>query len=382
MLAGDVGAALFNVSRASASEALSLAAEITAVPAPTGEEFGRSAYVAELMPSLGFEQIYRDDIGDVVGTLPGKIAARQLLVAAHLDTVFPATTVVGPSIGPHTSTGPGIGDNGLGVAAALMLPGMLRQAGVLTETDILVTGNVGEEGLGDLRGMKAVMDAHPHVGAVIALEGHNLGRVTHVAVGSQRYRVTVQGPGGHSWGDYGNASAIDAAASVITELAAIPLPKQPKTTLNVGTISGGISVNTIAPDVEFLLDLRSVEKEPLAQLISSVERILESPRSGVRVSYEVIGERPAGVVHAESRIIRLASSILESIGIQPVGDASSTDANIPISRGIPAVCIGITTGGNVHREDEFVDNAPVADGLYQLLALTVAVSGYLAQGQL
>lgn len=382
LLAGDVGTALFDVSRAVAQDVLLLAAAVTAVPAPTGDEQARSDLVASLMPGLGFHNVRQDEIGDVVGVLPGRISARQLLVAAHLDTVFPHKTVIEPSVGEQRSFGPGIGDNGLGLAAALMLPTMLQQSGVIPETDILVTGNVGEEGLGDLRGMKAVMDAHRNVGAVIALEGHNLGRVTHVAVGSRRFRVVVQGPGGHSWGDFGNPSAIEAAATIIAELAAIPLPKHPKTTLNVGTIAGGISVNTIAPEVEFLLDMRSVEAEPLQKLVDEVERTLNAVRAPITVHYESIGERPAGVVHPDSRIIRLASSILESIGIPPVGDASSTDANIPISRGIPAVCVGITTGGNVHREDEFINNAPVADGLYQLLALTVATSGYLAQGLL
>ncbi len=382
LISGDIGAALFQVSRASARDVLALAAEITAIPAPTNQEQQRSEHVRHLMPELGFNNVSVDELGDVVGTVPGKISARQVLIAAHLDTVFPMSTPIAVEIGEERSTGPGIGDNGLGIATALMLPSLLRAAGVATETDILVTGNVGEEGLGDLRGLKAVMDSHSNVGAVIALEGHNLGRVTHVAVGSCRYRVTVHGPGGHSWGDHGNPSAIDAAARIISELSKLELSSHPKTTLNVGTIEGGISVNTIAPKVTFLLDLRSVEQESLARLTSRVLDCLNADRGAIRVEYERIGERPAGVVPAESRIIRLASSILESIGIQPVGDASSTDANIPISRGIPSVCIGLTTGGNVHREDEFIENAPLANGLYQFLALTVAVSGFLSQGQL
>ncbi len=382
LVAGDVGAALYDVSRAMAGEVIALAAEITAIPSPTNAERARSERISVMMPALGFEDVVVDDIGDVVGRLAGKLGARKLLIAAHIDTVFPASTPISISVGEDRSCGPGIGDNGIGISTALLLPTMLQRAGVTTETEILVTGNVGEEGLGDLRGMKSVMDAHRDVGAVIALEGHNLGRVTHVAVGSRRYRVRVEGPGGHSWGDHGNPSAIDAAARIITELTSMTLPSHPKTTLNVGTIEGGISVNTIAPRVEFLLDLRSVEEEPLERLTGDVEAMLGRARESIDVSFEVIGERPAGVVRTESRIIRLASTILESIGINPVGDASSTDANIPISRGIPAVCIGITTGGNVHREDEYIDNAPVADGLYQFLALTVSVSGYLGLGQL
>jgi acetylornithine deacetylase/succinyl-diaminopimelate desuccinylase-like protein len=305
-----------------------------------------------------------------------------VLIAGHIDTVFPIDTPLSIHVGSTRSFGPGIGDNSLGVAAALKIPAMLARANVQTATDLIVTGNVGEEGLGNLRGMKAVMDANPKVGAVIALEGHNLGRVTHVAVGSRRYRVKVTGPGGHSWGDYGHSSAIHSVAEIVSRLASIELPVNPKTTLNVGTIEGGISVNTIAPTASFLLDVRSVDGDTLARLSEQVEDAFEATAADVDVTFEIIGERPAGVVETDSRIIRLASSILESIGIQPVGDASSTDANIPISRGIPAVCIGLTTGGNVHREDEFIDNGPVADGLYQMLALTVTVSAFLSQDQL
>jgi len=382
LLAGDVGSALYEASQACAGDVLQLAAQIAQVPAPTNSELLRSDYISTLMDDLGFVDVRGDELGDVSGVVRGILPSPQVLIAAHIDTVFPMETPLSIHVGSTQSFGPGIGDNCLGVAAALTIPEMLSRANVQTATDVIVTGNVGEEGLGDLRGMKAVMDANKGIGAVIALEGHNLGRVTHVAVGSRRYRVTVTGPGGHSWGDYGNTSAIHAAAEIINQLANIELPVNPKTTFNVGTIEGGISVNTIAPSASFLLDLRSVEGKSLDRLSAQVEAVIESVVPDVEVVFEVIGERPSGVVQTDSRIIRLASSILESIGIQPVGDASSTDANIPISRGIPAVCIGLTTGGNVHREDEFIDNGPVADGLYQMLALTVTVSASLSQGQL
>jgi tripeptide aminopeptidase len=382
LLAGDVGAALFEAARECAQDVLKLAAEIAKIPAPTNREHLRSAYISTLMSGLGFVDIWTDDLGDITGVVRGVLPSPQVLIAGHIDTVFPIETPLSISVGATKSFGPGIGDNSLGVAAALKIPAMLSRANVQTATDVIVTGNVGEEGLGDLRGMKAVMDRHSGVGAVIALEGHNLGRVTHVAVGSRRYRVTATGPGGHSWGDFGNVNAIHAAADIIHQLAAIELPANPKTTLNVGMIEGGISVNTIAPSASFLLDLRSVDEQALDRLSGEVEAVFERQIPDMDVSFEIIGERPAGVVQTDSRIIRLASSILESIGIQPIGDASSTDANIPISRGIPAVCIGLTTGGNVHREDEFIDNDPIAEGLYQLLALTVTVSSFLSQGQL
>jgi acetylornithine deacetylase/succinyl-diaminopimelate desuccinylase-like protein len=263
-----------------------------------------------------------------------------------------------------------------------MIPAMFEAAGLRPDVDLLITGNVGEEGLGNLRGMIAVMDQHPEVGAVVAIEGHNLGRVTHIAVGSMRYRITVEGPGGHSWGDFGKRNAIHAAAAIISELDDIPLPSSPKTTLSVGTIEGGISVNTIAPSCTFLMDLRSVDADELSKLNSMVERILKRKRKDLVVRAELLGVRPAGQVPQNARITRIASAILEAMGITPTGDASSTDANIPISRGIPAVCIGLTQGGNVHKEDEYIEREPVGRGIYQLLGLTVSVAEELRFGRL
>lgn len=379
---GDIGAALYRVAEEFAPRVLAIAEELAAVAAPTGCELRRSEFVRSLMESLPFDQIETDDIGDVVGRMQGLSEQPRLLVAAHLDTVFPIDTPLNISRDDQRSYGPGIGDNCLGIAAVLLIPSMLAAAGMRPDVDLLITGNVGEEGLGNLRGMIAVMDAHPEVGAVIAVEGHNLGRVTHIAVGSMRYRVTVEGPGGHSWGDFGNRNAIQGAAVVISELDEIELPSSPKTTLNIGTIQGGISVNTIAPRCTFLIDLRSVDADALNTLTRRVQSILSRKRKDLTVDVELLGVRPAGQVAPNSRITRIASAILESMGITPTGDASSTDANIPISRGIPSVCIGLTTGGNVHKDNEFIDREPVVRGVYQLLGLSVSIAEELRFGRL
>lgn len=379
---GDIGAALFRVAEEFAPALLALTEELAAIPAPTGEEQLRSAFVRDRMPSLAFDSVTADEMGNVVGRMNGLSDAPPLLIAAHLDTVFPMTTLLRISNDGVRSYGPGIGDNCLGLASAMLIPAMLAAAGVQPDVDLLITGNVGEEGLGNLRGMIAVMDAYPETGAVIAIEGHNLGRVTHIAVGSVRYRITVEGPGGHSWGDFGKRNAIHIAASIIDELDQIMLPANPKTTLSVGMIEGGISVNTIAPTCTFLLDLRSVDAAELTRVSAKVEKILNRKRKDIVVNIEVLGVRPAGQVASNSRITRIASAILESMGINPTGDASSTDANIPISRGIPAVCIGLTYGGNVHKEDEFIERAPVARGVYQLLGLVVSAAEELRAGRL
>jgi len=379
---GDIGAALYRTAEEFTPRVLALAGELAAIPAPTGEEQQRTIFVRDRMSTLAFDSIDVDEMGNVVGRLQGLAEQPRLLIAAHIDTVFPMSTQLDIRHDSKRSYGPGIGDNCLGIAAALLIPQMLDSAGLRPDVDLLITGNVGEEGLGNLRGMIAVMDEHPEVGAVIAIEGHNLGRVTHIAVGSMRYRITVSGPGGHSWGDFGKRNAIHAAAAIISELDEIDLPSSPKTTLSVGTIQGGISVNTIAPSCTFLIDLRSVDANELARLNAAVERILNRKRKDITVDSDLLGVRPAGQVPQNARITRIASAILESMGITPTGDASSTDANIPISRGIPAVCIGLTHGGNVHKEDEYIEREPVAKGIYQLLGLTVSVAEELRFGRL
>jgi tripeptide aminopeptidase len=361
---------------------LDLATTIASVPAPTNAEMPRSLAVADLFRREGIHDVAIDDIGDVVARIPGRDRTRSVLIAGHLDTVFPQQTVINVVRSNGRVEAPGIGDNSLGAAAVLAIPSILREAGVTPAIDLLLTGNVGEEGLGNLRGMKAVMDAHDDVAAVIAVEGHNLGRVTHVAVGSRRLEVTVIGPGGHSWGDFGKSNAIHAAAGLIHDLARIPISHSPKTTLSVGTIEGGISVNTIPPTCTFVIDTRSVNEVALRRLGERVDRVLTGHRSGVDVKIRILGERPAGVIAPDSSIVRLAMGILTELGITATGDASSTDANIAINLGVPAVCIGLTTGGNVHRVDEFIETKPLGSGLVQLAALAIGVADGVANGEI
>jgi tripeptide aminopeptidase len=365
-------------------DVLELTALISAVPSPTGEETAKSLLVDRLFATAGLVT-ERDALGDVVGVIPGRQSTRagtsKLVVAAHIDTVFPNGTPLEVKRSAGRLTGPGVGDNSVAVAAAIKLADLLRIAGEVPAVDVLVTGNVGEEGLGNLRGIREVLASHSDIGAVVALEGHNLGRVTHVAVGSRRFRITVKGPGGHSWGDFGRANAIHGLSKLIAELDAIPLPRSPKTTLNVGMISGGVSVNTIAPEASCLLDLRSIDESALRRLSDRVTRLVDRSIRGDSVEYtaESIGERPAGVVPADSPIVQIAASTLAALGLEPSFDASSTDANVPIAAGIPAVCVGLTTGGNVHRTDEYIDVEPVPMGVTQLALLTLALAESLSE---
>jgi tripeptide aminopeptidase len=365
-------------------DVLELTALISAVPSPTGEETAKSLLVERLFATAGLAT-ERDAIGDVVGVIPGRQPSRaetsRLVVAAHIDTVFPIGTPLEVKRTADRLTGPGVGDNSVAVAAAIKLADLLRIAGEVPAVDVLVTGNVGEEGLGNLRGIREVLASGSDIGAVVALEGHNLGRVTHVAVGSRRFRIIVKGPGGHSWGDFGRPNTIHGLSKLIAELDAIPLPRSPKTTLNVGMISGGVSVNTIAPEASCLLDLRSIDESALRRLSDRVTRLVDRSNRGDAVVYaaEPIGERPAGVVAADSPIVQIAASTLAALGLEPSFDASSTDANVPIAAGIPAVCVGLTTGGNVHRVDEFIDLEPVPNGITQLALLTLALAESLSE---
>jgi tripeptide aminopeptidase len=365
-------------------DVLELTALISAVPSPTGEESAKSLLVERLFATAGLPT-ERDAIGDVVGVIPSggpsRTGASRLLVAAHIDTVFPIGTPLEVKRSAGRLTGPGVGDNSVAVAAAIKLADLLRLAGEVPAVDVLLTGNVGEEGLGNLRGIREVLASRSDIGAVVALEGHNLGRVTHVAVGSRRFRISVKGPGGHSWGDFGRPNAIHGLSKLIAELEAIPLPRSPKTTLNVGMISGGVSVNTIAPEASCLLDLRSIDESALRRLSDRVTRLVDRSNRGDTVDYtaESIGERPAGVVAADSPIVQIAARTLAALDVEPSFDASSTDANVPIAAGIPAVCVGLTTGGNVHRADEYIDLEPVSMGITQLALLTLALAESLSE---
>jgi acetylornithine deacetylase/succinyl-diaminopimelate desuccinylase-like protein len=360
-----------NAAQTLVEETIELTLNLTAIPAPTFAERQRAEFYAAALRDRGIEDVTIDDISNVVARVPGKNRSGSLALVGHTDTVFPIDTPIVAERKGDRLYGPGVGDNCLGAAAVAMVPELLKRIGVEPEIDLILTGNVGEEGLGDLRGVRRVMNDNPDIRALIAVEGHNLGRVTHMAVGSRRIQVTVEGPGGHSWGDFGRPNAIHVAADIISALAKVPTPSVPKTTLSTGIISGGISINTIPPKVTFLVDMRSVDHANLMATYSAVERILGATRQGVEVTWELLGDRPAGAVPYNSPIVSHALSTLKGLGISPIADASSTDANIAISQGMPAICIGLTSGANAHRPDEYIDIPPIAIGLAQLASLVI-----------
>lgn len=358
-----------------APRVLDLAVTVCRIPAPTFEEARRAAFVRERFEALGLAP-WTDDAGNVFARRAGR-GRGVVLVSAHTDTVFPAGTDLTVRREPGRLVGPGIGDNSLAVAALLELPSLLDEAGIVTGPDLLLCANTCEEGLGNLAGMRrAVADHRDELCAAIPLEGLGLGRVVHRAVGSRRLRVTVEGPGGHSWGAFGAPSAIHVLGEIITAIARLSVPTEPRTTFNVGQIEGGVSINTIAPTASLTLDLRSVDPAALDALVGQVDAIVSGANDGDRgitVASEVIGDRPAGDQPEDLPLVRLACAVLREVGVEPRLEAGSTDANAPIAQEIPAVCVGLTTGGNSHRVDEYLDTETLPAGLQALLLLLARI---------
>lgn len=361
---------------------LDLSVAIQQIPAPTFHEERRTAFIQELFLQEDLVDVSVDEIGNVYGCFPGTGKMPPVVVSAHTDTVFPLSVDLKTSCVDAKIYGPGIGDNSVGVASLLgliwCLKGRSAERGKLQKPgcsnlcgDVWVVANVGEEGLGDLRGMRAIIDRFgSSPTAYIILEGMALGQVYHRGLGVRRYRITSRTQGGHSWVDFGRPSAINEIAKFIDYLISIPIPERPRTTLNVGVIRGGTSVNTIAPEASIELDLRSESEQVLSTLVAQVEMLVnKSNRPEVGFSYEVIGDRPVGEISPEHPLIRLAKQSLEDVGIEPCLNIGSTDANIPLSRGLPAVCLGLTTGGGAHTIDEYINTKPLKQGIKQLIAV-------------
>jgi tripeptide aminopeptidase len=356
-----------------ANRLIDLAIEIQQIPAPTFEEAKRARFVRKLFIKEKLEGVSIDETGNVYGCLPRiqgrKPEAKPLIVSAHMDTVFPGDTDLRITRQSKRIYGPGLGDNSLGVASLLGLIWSLRERNIELGGDVWIVANVCEEGLGDLRGMKAVVDRFgAGVRAYLVLEGLALGHIYHRAVGVKRYRVTARTTGGHSWSDYGKPSAIHELSKLVVQLAALELPDQPRTTMNVGKIAGGTSVNVIASEAVLDLDLRSEEQQPLIQLVSAAEKLIQAAnRQGVSIEAEVIGQRPPGEMGVNHPLVKLAEECLHEQGLEAALISGSTDANVPLSMGYPALVLGVTTGGGAHTRHEYINTAPVAQGMEQLV---------------
>jgi tripeptide aminopeptidase len=364
--------------------------ELVSIAAPPFGEGRRAKWLAERFHELNLEQVEIDLEGNVLGCYPasGSLTGRRCVVlSAHIDTVFPIHTPIAPLVENNRLQAPGACDNGAGVAGILALAAALGSSGIELPCDLLFAGNVGEEGEGDLRGMRYLYGASPwreKIGANVVLDGAGCEVVVTQALGSRRYLVTIRGPGGHSWTDAGTPNPIVVMSRAIAAMSEIALPASPRTTLNIGTIEGGSSVNSIPERATARFDLRSLEAEQLVRLEVSLHRVVEDAvlaanglgkggnkgQGAVQFQIERIGDRPSGRLSDDSPLLAALHAVDRHLGIRSEQRVASTDANIPLSRGVPALSIGAGgDGGGIHTSSEWYDASGRELALKRILLL-------------
>ncbi len=345
---------------------------LTQIPAPPFKEQVRAEAYAKLLRGVGLEDVQTDAEGNVMGIWRGRSREPLIAVAAHLDTVFPGDTDVTVKRSGTRLIAPGVGDDTRGLAFLLAAIRAMREARVETASDILFIGNVGEEGAGDLRGVRYLFGQGPwkeRIKRFISVDGSSNDLITNGGLGSKRYRITFKGPGGHSWGAFGQVSPAFAMANAVTKLGKVVVPKQPKVSYNVGVVTGGTSVNSIPFEVAMEVDMRSVSPEELKKMDAEFLRIVAdavTEENATRLTtfgkitahIKVIGERPSGITSPDTAELRQVLATMKTFDKVPVWNTSSTDANIPISLGIPAFAIASQSAnrtGRSHSLDEWTD---------------------------
>ncbi len=356
------------------------------IEAPPFKEAKRAEAFRRRFEELGLKNVRIDRVGNVLGERPGRTARPHLVFSAHLDTVFPEGTDVSVRREGPVLRGPGIGDDCRGLAVVLGVVRALDRARIETPGTITFVGTVGEEGLGDLRGVKHLFteELRGRVDRFVSVDGAGLG-ITHVGVGSFRYRVTVKGPGGHSYGAFGLANPIHAVGRAIAAIADFQVPSQPKVTFNVGRIGGGTSVNAIAYEAWFEIDMRSADAARLEALdrqfhaavtaaVDQETRRWNQP-GALTVELQMVGNRPAGRVSPQSPIVEAAVSVTKALGLPVSLEEGSTDANFPMSLGIPAITIdGGGRGTGAHSPDERFDTTDSWKGTQRAVLLAIALA--------
>ena len=361
---------------------------ITEIPAPPFQEAQRATAVKELLAEAGLS-VQIDKTGNVIGELRGVNEKEIVIIAAHLDTVFPPGTEVKVQRAGSRMTAPGISDNGSGVAALLALARAAQFAHLKPQRTILFVGDVGEEGEGNLRGMRALVDAyHSKLKAVVVLDGSGTDHVTTKALASRRLEAEITGPGGHSWSDFGMPNPINALVRGSVRFINTKVPASPRTTFNVGQIEGGTSVNSIPHDARIKVDIRSESEDELARLESALRECIAAgvrdemesarDRSKGKLEWkvELLGSRPGGELVSDSPLLAALRAADEFVGSQSRIERSSTDANIPLSLGIDAISIGAGgSGGGAHSLQEWYDSSGREAGLKRALLTIFGISG-------
>jgi acetylornithine deacetylase/succinyl-diaminopimelate desuccinylase-like protein len=367
--------------------------KLTEIPAPPFKEDARGAAYLEMLRAAGLSDVERDAEGNVMGLRKGTGGGELIAIAAHLDTVFPEGTDVKVKRDGTRLAAPGIGDDTRSLAVLLAMIRAMNAAGIGTRSDILFVGDVGEEGLGDLRGMKYLFLKGPYkdrIKAFISMDGAGGGDdITHGAVGSKRYRATFKGPGGHSYGAFGIVSPAFAIGAAIQKFGRIQVPASPKTTFNVGVMGGGTSVNSIPFESWMEVDMRSESRAELEKINEvfiglvneavAEENKARSTRLGpVTLDLKLVGDRPSGETPRDSLLVQTAAAAIQAVGMKPTYSASSTDSNVPISLGIPAITVDSGgRGGRAHALDEWIDveKASSLRGIQSAMLLLLAMAG-------
>jgi acetylornithine deacetylase/succinyl-diaminopimelate desuccinylase-like protein len=365
---------------------------LTEIASPPFGEAPRAAAYQQMLAAHGLEEVEQDAIGNVMGLRRGAGNGRLIVVAAHLDTVFPAGTDVKVRREGTRLFAPGVGDDTRSLAVLLAFIRAMDAAAIRTNADILFVGDVGEEGLGDLRGVRHLFHEGKYkdrIGAFFTVDSPEMEHIVTGAVGSKRYKVTFRGPGGHSFGAFGLVSPMNAMAQAMVELARVRVPQKPRTTYSASVAGGGTSINAIPNECWMQVDLRSESPAELARLEARLHAILayaveaenharSTEQGPVTVEAKLVGDRPAGATAADSDIVRLSTAALTAHGFTPRHVASSTDANVPMALGIPAVKIGSGgSGGRAHSLEEWIDVEPGESlrGMKASLAAILAVAG-------
>lgn len=350
---------------------------IQQIAAPTFHERPRAEYVAQVYESLGLEQVHIDELFNVSGLLRGSASdLTGVMLSAHTDTIFSSETDLTIRRQNECIFAPGLGDNSIGVAGLLAMPYAFQRMNIQPERDLWLVATSREEGLGDLGGMRAAFNTlKRRIHYIINLEGLAFGHIYHAGIAVRRLHVTATTPGGHSWLHFGRPSATHAIVQLGAHITEIQPTQSPRTTYNIGMIEGGEAINAIASQASLWLDMRSEDRASLEALEAQVRKHIAALSKGeITFTIQVVGDRPAGHLDPNHPLVQGALAALAQVGVRGTLETGSTDGNVPLSEGCPAVTVGITRGGNAHRLDEYIDTAPVLDGLRQLMLLTLAAA--------
>jgi tripeptide aminopeptidase len=388
MLASSCVQAAFSFFDSHTEEITEEQIRICSIPASPFDEKRRADYLRERFSEIGLEDARIDEEGNCLALRRGRSLSPLLVVSAHLDTVFPPGTDFTVRRMANKLLAPGISDDGCGLVALLAIARALDVARIVTEGSILFVGTVGEEGAGNLRGVRYLFGKGEwarRIDAFISFDGGGVDRITNGALGSRRYRVRFSGTGGHSWADFGVSNPVHALGRAISRLASYPAPKRPRTTFNVGRIEGGSSVNAIPGEAVMEVDLRSASEHELLRLDAFFRRSVREAADDenatrrkddlpLELNLQLIGERPSGETRADSAIVELAQEATRVLGFTPRLDQASTDSNFPISLGLPAITLGGGgMSGNSHTIDEWYDPRDREAGLKRALLVILGM---------